>query len=132
MGIFLIVLFVFAFVATRDRLRQNNPIQTITKIYQHVYRLGRPLLGETSRVHTPLTFARALASRLEISPRPNALRNLIAAAPAELSSLTELYIRAIYSPTPPTREETREAIRMWRNLSWRMRLLRIIPPAIKE
>ena len=110
----------------RERRRRNAPVETIAEIYRQVYRLGHPLTGETRHMYTPLTFAGSLEKRLGLLPTSKRLRTFLAPAKAEVAALTDLYVRAIYSPLPPTREETIQALRMWRRLIWRLRLMKMI------
>ncbi|MEW5940689.1 MAG: transglutaminase domain-containing protein [Chloroflexota bacterium] len=116
----LLAVLLIAIFAVRERTRQNSPLQSIAGIYKQIYRLGRGLLRDTTRVHTPFTFTRALQKRLEILPRSKLARDFLSPAKTELSALTELYVRAIYSPVPPTREETIYAMKIWRKLFWRL------------
>jgi transglutaminase-like putative cysteine protease len=108
----------------RDRRRQNAPVKTITEIYKQVYRMGKNLTGELQSSHTPFTFAKLLEKHLDILPRSKFILPLIAPAKEELSTLTDMYVRAIYSPVLPTREETIRAIKIWRKLFWRLWLVR--------
>lgn len=124
-GILSFVLILFIAITIRDRLRQNAPVRTIIGIYKQVYRLGRPLLEGTRRALTPSAFARVLEKRLSRLPRSKFLRDFLAPAAAELTALTDLYVRAIYSPVSPTREETIRAMQIWRKLFWRLWVMRI-------
>jgi hypothetical protein len=111
-----------------ERRRQNAPVKTITEIYKHVYRMGKKLTGELQSSHTPLTFAISLEKHLDILPRTKFILPLIAPAKEELSTLTDMYVRTIYGPVPPTQEETIQAMKIWRRLFWRLWLILLSTP----
>jgi len=45
--------------------------------------------------------------------------------------LTRLYLRAIYSPRPPRKDDMRKALRAWQALGWRLLLARVVNPTSK-
>ncbi len=115
----------------RERRRRNAPVKTITEIYKAIYRMGRKLANSPSPAATPFAFSSSLETNLGELARQSLFENFIAPARNELSTLTEMYVRAIYSPREPTREETILAMRIWRRMFWRLAVARITmkPPS---
>ncbi|HKZ69052.1 MAG TPA: DUF4129 domain-containing protein, partial [Anaerolineales bacterium] len=63
---------------------------------------------------TPHEFSRALAERLARAP------HRLRPPPRDVAALVDFYVRAAYSPHPPTRAEQRQALRLWARLNWRL------------
>ncbi len=110
-------------------LTKISPARAMPWVYRGLYRFGRNVAGRapTGAGETPSEFAALLHTRLKKLSRQRWLRKLFAPAPGELTLLTRLYLRAIYSPRPPGKAEMRKALRAWQALRWRLLLARVIP-----
>ncbi|MGC1377978.1 MAG: transglutaminase domain-containing protein [Anaerolineales bacterium] len=97
-------------------------------LYRGLYRLGRSVTGPApaGAGETPSEFAALLRARLKRLARQRLLGKSFAPAPGELEMLTRLYLRAIYSPRPPRKDEMPKALRAWQALRWRLLLARVM------
>ena len=99
------------------RLGRMTPAQTLftlfSRLENHACRLRIPRAASD----TPHEFWRALAERLVHTPRR--LRPQTEDVTEDVTALVELYVRASYSPHPPTRAEQRQAMTRWIGLNWK-------------
>ncbi len=96
----------------------------IRGIYRRLYRLGRGWSLTGAGALTPGEFAAALSARLETFAGTPRLIALAAAVRRDLDWLTGLYVRSLYAERPPSRQESRRAVRVWSALRWRLWLAR--------
>lgn len=96
-------------VSAPDPAAQQPPVATgpetaltIRRIYRDLLRLGTSIGLRRRRGETPYEHLPRLQS--ELSP------------PADVAALTEIYVKARYSPGEPEEEETGEAGRRWENI----------------
>jgi transglutaminase-like putative cysteine protease len=102
-------------------LLTNIPaVRAIRLMYLGLYRLGRRVAGPADAGETTSEFAALLHARLKNLSQQGLLRKSFAPAPGELNLLTSLYLRALYSPHPPEKEEIYKALRAWQALRWRL------------
>jgi transglutaminase-like putative cysteine protease len=106
--------------------RQRRPREAISRLYQEVYRLGRAFSSDSSPAETPSQFAERLGSRLSEMAHQSRFGNLLAPARGELASLTDVYLRSLYSPRLPTRAELKSVFKLWRRFSLRLHLARLL------
>jgi len=107
------------------RLRRLGVVKGITAIYRQLYRHSRPLTGKLSPGFTPLEFKDFLQGCLERDYNIPGWKNSLPATTKTLSSLTELYVQAIYSPHPPKFTDLKLAWQQWRLLRQYLWLARI-------
>ncbi|MEZ0396065.1 MAG: transglutaminase domain-containing protein [Anaerolineales bacterium] len=93
-------------------------------IYRRLYRLGQRWSLPGAGALTPGEFAAALSARLETFAGTPRLLALSAAVRRDLAWLTALYVRSLYAERHPSRQESRQAVRVWSRLRWRLWLAR--------
>lgn len=96
-------------------------------MYNSIYRLGHALTGAAPAGETTHEFVSTLNNRLRGLAGQATFGRLFAPALSELGQLTELYQRAMYTTHPPLDKEIQHAMRVWRDLRWRLWLARILP-----
>jgi hypothetical protein len=97
----------------------------LTHLFQRFTRYGRSLVFSPSGA-TPYEFSHSVSGRLEKLGEARFVGSIWKPAAAEVRQLTELYALAAYSPRQPDWKEKWRAIRMWRNLRWRLWIARLM------
>jgi hypothetical protein len=115
----LIVLAVILYFGEQVLLTYFPTARAMRWIYSGVYRLGRSVAGPADAGETPGEFATRLRAGLE-------RRQTFSAALTELDFLTRLYLRSLYTPDAPQKDEIRQALRTWQKLRWRLLVARIM------
>lgn len=113
-------------------LTHLSPIRAMRMIYRGLFFVGRKVAGSNMRGETTDEFATSLRSRLAYLSDKEWLDKLLSPAIPELNKLTDLYLRAIYTQRPPSKDEVHSALHTWQALRWRLllaNLLVFIPPA---
>ncbi len=113
----------FAYRNHRQRLRFESPIAFI---YSQLFRQGEKLAIRSPIHETPAGFARRLVKHIRGIPLDGIARKIISPAPAEIESLTSLYVQAMYSPRPLNASDQRRAEKIWSRLYWRLLLVRVL------
>ncbi len=108
------------------RLHRSAPLRTLQLLYERLRRLARPVIGYSLKSQTAHAYSLALMERLsalKVSPRT---QNLLVPAYDEIRQITELFLRSLFSPLPPTHMEVKDAIKSWSRLRWRLILANIL------
>jgi len=106
------------------RFRKLSPDEMVAQLFVHLIPFGERLHVQTFAGATPYEYAGAFSIRLEtLSERQRFLglpqgegRYMV----REIRSLTEFFVRAAYAPEPLTEGERKEALKLWRDLRWRL------------
>ena len=98
------------------RLWRSPPAATVTMLYQRLYRHGRRLAVSAEAGDTPHEFATALTGRVTELAGERDSKVALTAVSERVSWLTELYVRALYSPHEPSAIERAQAIQTWKRL----------------
>ena len=107
-------------------LTKLPPARAMQIIYRGLYRFGRNVAGPATRGETADEFAVLLGSKLIRLANSKPFEKLFVAATPELNLLTDLYIRAIYTPHPPEQTEIYDALPAWQALRWRLLLAGLV------
>ena len=98
--------------------------EAITTIQQRLYRQGRSWGVAPDAARTPHEFAHVLSATLERSVRNHRVAQVTVSLQADVSWLTNLYTRLLFSPHPPTKEEHYQAVRNWARIRRGLRRIR--------
>jgi hypothetical protein len=101
------------------RLQKMAPAAALRVLYRRVYRLGRRLIPAAENC-TPLEFAANLGAALNPLEQFPRLSQRSAAAQRNLRTITDLYMRALFSQAAPTRGEIAVAWQAWRQLQMQL------------
>jgi transglutaminase-like putative cysteine protease len=93
---------------------------SIGSIFGYVYLHGKRIYKDAPLHETPSAFADNLKRKLRAGHK------WLGTAQDEIDHLTRLYLQEIYSAHPVTRDERKNAIRIWRILFWRLLIARFI------
>ena len=108
------------------RLRILPPQATLATLFRRLYQQGRPLAVPSRRGDTPYEYTASFANRLATLSKGYRWRRLLAPPMIELRRLADLYVQALYSPTPINERDRAEAVRAWSRLGWRLWLARFL------
>lgn len=104
-------------------LLTNIPtVRAMQIIYRGLYQVGRNVAGPATHGETAGEFASSLHKQLKYVAQKGWLQKSFTSAPDKLTLLTDLYLRAIYTPRPPEKAEIRAAVQTWQALRWRLLL----------
>ncbi len=112
------------------RIKRLAPAPALRLLFKRLHRLARPMSGITPLNQTAHQYAFHLTERLSALEAPSRVQPILSPAVDEINQLTELYSRSLFAPFPPSRMETRSAIKIWSRLRWRLMLANIV--AIKN
>jgi transglutaminase-like putative cysteine protease len=124
-GALLLMTSVVLYFADTWRLRRAPLEQAVSQLYQRVQRSAQQLNLVPSGA-TPYEVSHALGEHLSERAQDGQWGTLLQPGVTELTSLTDLYVQAAYSPHPTTSAQRSEAIRLWQRLRWRLWLLRLL------
>ena len=107
------------------RLHRLSPEAAVTSLYRRIYRHARWLGAFSRQGDTPYEFAASLMTRVgDLAGMPG-WGTLLISSPTEIGWLTDLCVRALYSPDRPEAAEQVQAIHTWRRLRRRLWLARL-------
>jgi hypothetical protein len=112
------------------RLRRQSPADAVATLYDRLYHYGPRLEVTVVASTTPYEFAGALAERMDRLISDRRWRVDSVAFSQHVRSLTDLYVRAFYSPHPVSPAELHQAIATWgrlRRQMWLAWIVRRIP-----
>ncbi len=123
-----LLLLYFLWIGTDGlRLGLYVPSEAIQRLFGRLRRLAHPISGDPSPDETACEYAAALTTRLDSILQGNRLKKwLLSPAPAQISSLTDLYTQSLFSPTPLTCANIRGAGQTWGRLRWRLLVVNIL------
>jgi hypothetical protein len=121
MIVILFVLLLYFSLIERWWYLRLEPATAITKMYQRLYRLGRPLAGERARAETASEFMQKLVHGIECVQQRSRFSKLLSGARQDIELLTDLYQDALFSDNAVRKHEARQALSTWKHL--RLRLL---------
>jgi transglutaminase-like putative cysteine protease len=102
------------------------PVRAMRMIYRGLFFVGRKVAGASIAGETTDEFAAALRNRLQYLSDKEWLHKSLSPAIAELNKLTDLYLRALYTQRPPSKDEVHAALRTWQTLRWRLLLANLL------
>ena len=125
----LLILFLFLFESWFLLLVPAE--RAVTIIYQRLYRRAKGFQIKRNAARSPLEFIAVFKARLRQLKKQKQPGPTVAALLTDLDWLTDLYVRLLYSPLPPSPHEHRQAVWVWyrlqRRLAWR-RLTELLRP----
>lgn len=124
LAIVLVVVLVLLLPWQTWRLTLLSTERAFNLIFQSLYQRGVSFGIPPDPSRTPREFTRALTERLERSSRYSRDGTALAVQSAKLGTLTGMYQRLLFSTLPLTRQEKRDAIRLWIHLRRGLRKVR--------
>ena len=108
------------------RLSFRAPSDAIQRLFKRLRALARPMSGDPAPDETANEYAAILIDRLvTLQNRNRIVKWLLSPVQAQVSSLTDLYTRCLFSPVPLTRADIRNAVQTWSRLRWRLFLMNL-------
>jgi transglutaminase-like putative cysteine protease len=104
------------------RLHRLSPEKAVRTLYRRMYRAGLAIAPPPDRGATPYEFLAGLAAYLRKLASLGQWKRTFQPADREALQMTELYLRAVYSPHPTLKSDQKTAILTWNKLRWRLRL----------
>ena len=99
------------------RFRNLSPDETVGILYSRLRPMGKQLSVPSQRGDTPYEFARAFTQRVvDLFSK----ERFFFSTEKEVNMLTEYYVLAAYAPNPLTEMERNSALKIWRNLGFRL------------
>jgi transglutaminase-like putative cysteine protease len=124
----LLVLLALSFLAWQwadiRRLKALAPTAVILQLYQRFDLLGKSISTNTAAGETPCEFATRFAKAMQSLAASKNWQRHLAISRTQIDSLTELYNCTVYSPHLPNQTDQERAIQIWRQIRWRLWLLR--------
>jgi transglutaminase-like putative cysteine protease len=108
------------------RLTRLDPSRTIQLLYKRLRRFARPVTGYASKDQTAHSFSLSLIEKLSAINTWRFLQNWLAPSRNEINQLTELFAFSLFTPRPPTRADSKDAIKVWSRLRWRLVLANML------
>lgn len=125
--IILIALFgLLGWILYRMRTRRPGFESPIAYIYNQLALHGGKLAIESPIHETPSSFTNRLVERVQRIGQNIPAAKFLSPAPAEIESITSLYVQEVYSPRAPTAEDQRQARKIWKKLYWRLLFARVV------
>ncbi len=108
------------------RLRRLAPVTTIALIQQRLHWHAHRLHTPTHEGDTPYELMAEMTERINDMATRKKWGGYLNRGVADLRSLTELYVRASYSPHRLDATDRARAVRLWQRLRWRLWLARLL------
>jgi len=102
------------------RLRYLEPARVVAILYGRLQRQGRRLAAPVQAGDTPYEFATSLVEWMARWAQERHWAGALPFVAQDVGQLTDLYVRASYSPRSPDDSDRARAVRAWRNLRWRL------------
>jgi hypothetical protein len=116
---------IIALWADQRALSRFSPVQAVIRIFRRLYLHARRLKLPLEAGDTPAEFSVALIAWLEGIFKGRVAKRLFSPLPGIMQRLTDLYLRAVFSPHPLVQTDQLQSIRGWRILRWRLWLARL-------
>jgi hypothetical protein len=116
---------IIALWADQRALSRFSPVQAVIRIFRRLYLHARRLKLPLEAGDTPAEFSVALIAWLEGIFKGKVAKRLFSPMPGIMQRLTDLYLRAVFSPHPLIQTDQLQSIRGWRILRWRLWLARL-------
>ena len=100
--------------------RRLSPQIAIDRIYQGLYRVGRPIAGGRGRGETAFEFSNRLTQKLDEIRDRSRFPNLVPQARDSVEELTNLYYRSLFSQQPAQKRDAIRALSIWRHVRVRL------------
>lgn len=107
------------------RLSRRQPLEALASIYIRLRRHGQRLAVPMRAGDTPSEFEASFAGRLEGFAGAGRVYEIVAPGVREMHTLTEIYVRATYSPRSADVKDQARAIQLWQRLRWRLHLAQL-------
>jgi hypothetical protein len=126
-GVLVVVVVTAGLWLTTDRwrLRRLEPAAVAGLLYGRLRRYGVRLAVPVRAGDTPYEFERTFAERMVSLSRGRRRGAILAPAVPGATRLIDLYVRASYGSAPADEKEQGRALRIWRDLRWRLWLARL-------
>ncbi|MEO5886594.1 MAG: transglutaminase-like domain-containing protein, partial [Anaerolineales bacterium] len=102
-----------------------TPAATIERIYQNLYRLGRPLAGKYRQAETAYEFTDRLIHKLEETKKRSGFAKLFASTQNDVEKLTNFYYASLFSQHQTERNDASTAFDIWKHLRLRIIIARL-------
>jgi transglutaminase-like putative cysteine protease len=122
-GILLVCFFVWQLLDDWH-LKDLSPSSVVIILYQRLYLQGNLIITNQVTGETPYEFATKFSSAMESLEVNNKWGKRLAVSRAQVDRLTRLYNWAAYSPHPVSQADQMTAVQVWKQIRWRLRLLR--------
>ena len=97
----------------------------IERMYQRLYRLGRPLAGERTHAETAHEFMQKLNDKLDEIETVSKWRGIYVTAQRDIRLLTNTYQASLFKEYQTNRNDVKLAFQTWRHLRWRLTYARL-------
>lgn len=119
------LMFYFTFLERWIYMRLT-PETAVEKIYQRLYRLGRPLAGERTNAETAQEFMAKLIYSIEEIKQSSHFNKPLSPAEQQIVFLTDLYQRTLFTQGVIHKGDVRTALQTWKRLRPRILLARFL------
>ena len=103
---------------------QLAPTTAIERIYQKLYRLGRPLAGKQTQAETAYEFTGRLIHKIEKMKKGSKLAKLFTKAQHDIDRLTDIYYASLFSRPQTEKNDALAAFSTWKYLRLRLMVAR--------
>ncbi|MEO7841196.1 MAG: hypothetical protein ABIU06_17785, partial [Anaerolineales bacterium] len=124
LAILLLALGYFVFIE-RWLYMRLAPAATIERIYQNLYRLGRPLAGKHRQAETAHEFTDRLIHKIEETKIRSGLAKLFASTQNDINQLTNIYYASLFSQHQTEKTDAIKAFKTWKHLRLRIIIARL-------
>jgi hypothetical protein len=96
----------------------------VVSLYRRLLRQSQRLPFHLQPSQTPYEVSSGMGAQLDDLTEGSPFHQVIRPASDEIANLTEVYVRAVYSPAPPGPADRKVAVRAWDRLRWRLWLVK--------
>jgi len=121
--VFLLAILYFVVIERWWYLR-STPGTAVERIYQRLYRLGRPLAGEHSNSETAYEFMQKLNGRIDKLKVASSWKRLYVSTQRDVRLLTNAYQASLFKQHQTNKDDASLALQTWKHLRWRLILAR--------
>ncbi len=107
-------------------LKRRSPAGVATRLYERLYRHGQRLGSPAQKEDTPYEFAESLRRQILSFPIKSIARKSMRQADQAVESLTNIYVRARYSPAGLAEGEKERTLAIWQRLRRQLVLARVL------
>ncbi|MDQ3007144.1 MAG: DUF3488 and transglutaminase-like domain-containing protein, partial [Chloroflexota bacterium] len=124
LAIFFLALGYFVFIE-RWLYMRLAPATAIERIYQNLYRLGRPLAGKHRQAETAYEFTDRIIHEIEETKKRSGLAKLFASTQNDVELLTNIYYASLFSQHQTEKMDAIKAFKTWKHLRLRIIIARL-------
>jgi len=101
-------------------LRNASPNEAIKKVYTRLYGYGERLAVARQKAVTPNEFCSFLTAEINSISGGKYFQRILSPSIPQIHDMTEIYIRAAYSPRSLSVADQTRALELWRGLRYRL------------